>query len=351
MLLKDLCFEIIEKCPNECLFCSSKSCIDGKNKISLEDFKRVIDYFMNNGGIEELSLSGGEPLLHPDIFEIIKYAKEYGIRVVLFTSGIKLSEEISKEELKYITDEMNKTIEEVKKNEPDNQFQIDIITRHYLRIIEPVKFAPISRETFKYLEILGLDKVVFDFQGYEADTDMYLMGRTNYMHNYLLDSISHAAETNIETDVHFVPMKPNYKQIPDLLELLDIRGIDNISILKFVPQGRGKNNIDNLELSDDEMKEFKQLLEKSEHLFKGTIRKGIPMLEDNNHKCNAGTTKIDIVSNGLILPCPAFKDITQEEAKKYGINLYTINELEKIKLVNTTRNTPLCQKVYSKKYL
>jgi len=31
-MVKDLCFEIIESCPNECKFCSSNSCID-KNKL------------------------------------------------------------------------------------------------------------------------------------------------------------------------------------------------------------------------------------------------------------------------------------------------------------------------------
>ena len=62
-MVKDLCFEILDKCPNRCMFCSSNSCIDKNTFISLDDFKRVIDYFMLTGGIEELSLSGGEPLL------------------------------------------------------------------------------------------------------------------------------------------------------------------------------------------------------------------------------------------------------------------------------------------------
>ena len=88
-MVKDLCFEIIESCPNECKFCSSNSCIDKKQTILLDDFKRVIDYFISEGGIEELSLSGGEPFLHPDILEMVKYAKSCGIKTVIFTSGIK----------------------------------------------------------------------------------------------------------------------------------------------------------------------------------------------------------------------------------------------------------------------
>ena len=37
-MVKDLCFEIIEACANECKFCSSNSCIDKKRIISFEDF-------------------------------------------------------------------------------------------------------------------------------------------------------------------------------------------------------------------------------------------------------------------------------------------------------------------------
>ena len=88
-MVKDLCFEIIEKCPNECKFCSSNSCISKDKIISIDDFKRVIDYFMAQGGIGELSLSGGEPFLHPNLFEMVEYSKNLGIRTVIFTSGVK----------------------------------------------------------------------------------------------------------------------------------------------------------------------------------------------------------------------------------------------------------------------
>ena len=59
-MVKDSCFEIIEKSLNNCKFCSSNSNCNKTQIIKFEDFKRVIDYFMIKGGIKELSLSGGE---------------------------------------------------------------------------------------------------------------------------------------------------------------------------------------------------------------------------------------------------------------------------------------------------
>ena len=186
------------------------------------------------------------------------------------------------------------------------------------------------------------------FQGYEYETDTELMGRTSNMHTYLLDSLLNASRSNIDIDVHFVPMKPNYKEIKDILELLEIAHIPNISILKFVPQGRGRINRDKLELTDEELKQFIDSLNKYKNIYSGNIRVSVPMQDEITHKCSAGLSKLDIKFDGTILPCPAFKEITTEEAKKYGIKLYTIDEIDNIILIDITRRTPLCQKVYKK---
>jgi len=105
-MLKDLCFEIIQTCPNNCLFCSSCASSDKKKKIELDLFKKTIDYLIGLGGIEEISISGGEPFLHPDLFEMIRYCKEKGIRVVLFTSGIKKKKKIPTLELEDMANEI-----------------------------------------------------------------------------------------------------------------------------------------------------------------------------------------------------------------------------------------------------
>ena len=109
-MVKDLCFEIIEKCLNNCMFCSSNSNCNKSQIISFEDFIRVIDYFMSTGGIEELSLSGGEPFLHPDIIKMVAYSKSLGIRTVIFTSGVS-NNGLSEEEKINITNEMNKRLQ------------------------------------------------------------------------------------------------------------------------------------------------------------------------------------------------------------------------------------------------
>lgn len=58
-MLKDLCFEVIQTCPNKCKFCSSNSSQDKQTIITLEQFKKVVMHFIKQGGIEELSIGRG----------------------------------------------------------------------------------------------------------------------------------------------------------------------------------------------------------------------------------------------------------------------------------------------------
>ena len=188
-MVKDLCFEVIEKCLNNCMFCSSKSSYDKKQIIEFDDFKKVIDYFMKNGGIEELSLSGGEPFLHPDIIKMVKYAKSLGIRVVIFTSGVVCGKEVSKEDKEYINDEMTKYLNRINEDEPNNEFIKEKTERYYNQLLEKKRYSSIDRSVLHELKEIGLDKIVFDMQGYDCDIDSYIMGRCEQARQSFLKSL------------------------------------------------------------------------------------------------------------------------------------------------------------------
>ena len=120
-MLKDLCFEVIQTCPNKCKFCSSNSSQDKQTIITLEQFKKVVMHFIKQGGIEELSISGGEPFLHPDLFEMVKFSKENGIKTVIFTSGIKRASEMQVEMIEYIKNKCKQDLQEIEEHEPWNE--------------------------------------------------------------------------------------------------------------------------------------------------------------------------------------------------------------------------------------
>lgn len=70
--LKGFYLEITSKCNLRCLHCYNESGIL-KNEISFELFKRLIDEFDEK---PDITFSGGEPLLHPDIWKMLEYAQD-----------------------------------------------------------------------------------------------------------------------------------------------------------------------------------------------------------------------------------------------------------------------------------
>ena len=347
-MLKDLCFEVIKTCPNNCLFCSSCSSPDATTIIPFELFKKTIDHFIALGGIEEISLSGGEPLLHPNIFEMIAYCKEKGIRTVLFTSGIKRPKQLSDKELESIVTSLKAKYQsfiqqglEEEKAKKLYEKELSLLSGS----TEP--FTSVSSEEMQKLKDLGLDKIVFDFQAGDPETYNKIMGTKNY-YTYLASSLIKATSTGLKTDVHFIPTKINYKELPDLIELLNIANCENLSILNFVPQGRGELNKDSLLLSDKEMQEFVQIYESAVSSFNGTIRVGIPLIKSDTHLCTAGLSKLVIKYDGTVLPCPAFKEYDTSSLNQLGIKTPNIHtELEKVKVYPGSRKYPLCKQLYN----
>ena len=130
--LKDLCFEVIQACPNRCKFCSSNSSIEKSTIITFNQFKKTIDYFLSQGGIGEISISGGEPFLHPDIFNMIKYCKDKGIRTVVFTSGIKRESDMITE----MIEDMKKRCEEQIKEIDEQLYKKYNLSKNEIAYIE-----------------------------------------------------------------------------------------------------------------------------------------------------------------------------------------------------------------------
>ncbi len=61
------------------------------NHRSLEDMKREVDSFIEKRNVQTISIAGGEPLLYPKIFELIKYITNSGLKSILYTNGIALN--------------------------------------------------------------------------------------------------------------------------------------------------------------------------------------------------------------------------------------------------------------------
>lgn len=83
-----LLLELTHKCPLECTYCYNQlDFAKTKDQMTKEDWFRVMDEARAMGAVQ-LGISGGEPLLHKDIVEIVQRATDLKFYTNLITSGI-----------------------------------------------------------------------------------------------------------------------------------------------------------------------------------------------------------------------------------------------------------------------
>ena len=86
-------WNLIRRCNLTCKHCYSISAdTNFKGELTTAEAATVMDD-LKQYGVPVLILSGGEPLLRPDIFELSKRAKEMGFYVGLSTNGTLITED------------------------------------------------------------------------------------------------------------------------------------------------------------------------------------------------------------------------------------------------------------------
>ena len=165
----------------------------------------------------------------------------------------------------------------------------------------------------KRIRALGVTKCVFSIFGKSANSHESVT-RISGSFDKTIEAIKTALQTGIRAELHFVPMSNNYCELEDIAVLGNKLGISRISVLRFVPQGRGLllrkrvlNRLQNLSL--------KKIIERlRKHGFE--IRTGSPynfLMLNDQPKCSSGIDRLIIGPDLRIYPCDAFKQIKAEE--------------------------------------
>jgi MoaA/NifB/PqqE/SkfB family radical SAM enzyme/8-oxo-dGTP pyrophosphatase MutT (NUDIX family) len=97
-------FEITRRCNLKCKYCYNNSHIDFSKELGKEQIFKLIDE-LYDAGTFEIRLTGGEPTLHPDFFEIVKYINDKDFFLSLGTNGVwsdELTQKIIKSNIRII---------------------------------------------------------------------------------------------------------------------------------------------------------------------------------------------------------------------------------------------------------
>ena len=257
-MIYDVSFEILNRCPNNCLYCSTRSSIDKQEKFSFNKIQDIIEQLVNLS-VKRICLSGGEPFLRQDLPDIVEIITKNKIICDIYSAGV---------------------------TEDDSGV------------------SAISGDILNKLKEKGLNRIMFNLQAFdEAKYD--LVTATKGHQPYLFTSIKNTIESGIDTEIHFVPMTHNIDQIEKILAFADSQNIKQVSFLKLVNHGRARENA--LELS---MQKENEVCIKLAKLAESNpkIRIGIPLTSGNvSCECHAINEKIYIKYDGSVYGCEAFK--------------------------------------------
>ncbi len=180
-------WNLIRRCNLTCKHCYSISAdTDFPGELSTEEIYTVMDD-LKSFNVPVLILSGGEPLLRPDIFEISKRAKEMGFYVGLSSNGTLITE-----------------------NNIEN------------------------------IAAIGYDYVGVSLDGLRETHDVFRRKQGSF--DEALNGIRLCRDRGIKVGMRFTLTQDNAEELPQLLELMEEERIDKFYLSHLNYAGRGNKN-------------------------------------------------------------------------------------------------------------
>jgi len=210
--LRLLAWELTQRCNLKCKHCRMDDQMEDK-ELSLEESLSLIDH-LSPWANPTLILSGGEPLLREDLFEIIEHATSKNLRVVLATNGTLLNSEVAKK---------------LKKS-------------GVRRVSISLDFAQEEKQD--------------EFRGEKG-----AFGKA-------LEGINYLKENKLPFQINMTLTKENLVELPSLLRLAEEMGAQAFHVFFLVPTGIGRG-LRGKELSQEEYEEAFDLL--YEEMKKGAM--------------------------------------------------------------------------------
>ena len=291
--LRHIFIEITNCCYQKCIHCSSCALAQSSDLIPLTIIKKMVRE-AKQLGLREMTLSGGEPFLYPDLSELLKFLYQENIGTSIYTCGV---------------------IKDVEGS-----------------------LCPIPKQRFIELRKLNAKKVIFSLHGANASIQDTI-AQTKGSFDYVMESLDRALDCGLNVELHVVPMKSNLECLEDILKIAKTKRIPRVSLLRFVPQGRGTIF---LEPSKKDYLSLRKLYKKWKIQYQPIqLRMGTPYncLTFDGKECTAGKDKLLINAKGEYFPCEAFKFLTGNRPTIYDVPV--AEEWENDSLLNEMRNLRL----------
>ncbi len=88
-------WEVTGACNLRCIHCHATSGKAASDELTTDEGKKLIDMLAANSEFRTLIYTGGEPLVRPDIFTLLKHSQEAGLANIIATNGTLIDEEMA----------------------------------------------------------------------------------------------------------------------------------------------------------------------------------------------------------------------------------------------------------------
>lgn len=292
----ELDLHVTNNCNLLCRHCIYESNEKIMPDISIHTVKEIIPSIIALG-IDEVHLTGGEPLLHPHIFELIDIINDAGLAVRFQTNGYAVDEDIAKK-----------------------------LLNHNVKSV-----------------LVSIDGTEFIHNRFRGNPNSY---------RFAVNAIEIFIKLGIQVRVNSVLHKNNVSCIKPLLELSRSLNVEQHSFFYLSPGGRG-GNIQNWILSLDEwnaaVKKIRETSKALEIENKVKYQHLIADLQSGYNECRLfERDNCLIMSNGDVYPCVFFVNSEFSLGNINNENLYEIwSNDEKWESYKTKRvkkcNNPKCK--------
>lgn len=202
MQKKRVCWNITTKCNQNCKYCHR---FLGINDLTYEENKEILNNLIKDG-VNNITWTGGEALLYPNLKELLKISKENGIKNKLITNGMVLAQNENMREILDYLDSLTLSLDTI--NDDTNE--------------------ELGRGRNHFEEV----KVILD----------YVKGR------------------NLKVNINTVVSKKNINEMEQLGEFLNNYNISKWKFFKFMPlRETAEKNKDEFEITDAEFEQTKNV--------------------------------------------------------------------------------------------
>ncbi len=279
--LTDLKLEILDRCPMRCVHCSSESSRDRTLFVSPSQVAEVMREFVLLDG-KQVEISGGEPLEHPELLAILDVIRAENLATTIYTTGTRVTRD---------------------------------------RSISPLDFA--FAEELRH----RTRSLVFSLQAGEAAIhDAFTEVPGSF--EATIAAIQACQFVGIDVTLHCVPTQINFESLPALIDMMRTLRVRRVSLLRFVPHGRGIGH--SLALNRQQHLALRAMVTSLASDNQVSIRLGSPysiLQRVDVPACRAGIDRMLIAPDGTAYPCDAYKGFVFPDdafANVFAVGLETV---------------------------